>query len=60
MQAFIWYLEKGTQFSAREANAQLDARLNKTGCVYDAGTRRRLMFIRMPLATPSVSKAVPP
>jgi len=42
MQAFIWYLEKeGTQFSAREANEQLDARLNKTGFRRDMDTLLR-------------------
>jgi len=42
MQAFIWYLEKeGTQLGAREANAQLDARLAKTGFRRDMDTLLR-------------------
>jgi len=42
MQALTWYLEKeGTQFSAREANAQLDARLTKTGFRRDMDTLLR-------------------
>jgi len=42
MQAFTWYLEKeGTQLGAREANAQLDARLTKTGFRRDMDTLLR-------------------
>ncbi|WP_312226278.1 nucleotidyl transferase AbiEii/AbiGii toxin family protein [Stutzerimonas nitrititolerans] len=42
MQAFTWYLEKeGTQFSAKEANAQLDARLSKAGFRSDMDTLLR-------------------
>jgi len=42
MQAFLWYLEKeGTHFSAKEANAQLDARLGKAGFRRDMETLLR-------------------
>jgi predicted nucleotidyltransferase component of viral defense system len=42
MEAFAWYLEKeGTQFSAQEANAQLDTHLTKRAFRHDMDTLLR-------------------